>query len=62
MKAQFMSSTGIIKYPSAPQAEAGLIAKLRMIAVALLSDQLNRNRGSVGLTPYHSPAPMAERQ
>jgi regulator of RNase E activity RraA len=54
-----MSNTGIVKHPSAPQAEAGIIAKLRMIAVALLSDQLHRNCGSVGLVPYHSPAPMA---
>src|SRR5262245_48151674 len=59
MKAQVMSNTGIVKHPSAPQAEAGIIAKLRMIAVALLSDQLHRNCGSVGLVPYHSPAPLA---
>jgi RraA family protein len=50
---------GIEKNPSAPQVDAGLIAQLREIAVALLSDQLHRNRGSVGLIPYHRPAPMA---
>ena len=34
--------------------------RLRGIAVALLSDQLHRNRGfSKGLRPYHSPAPLA---
>jgi regulator of RNase E activity RraA len=52
-------STGIEKNPSAPQAKASLIAKLRDIPVALLSDQLHRSSGSVGLTPYHKPAPMA---
>jgi regulator of RNase E activity RraA len=54
-----MSNTGIVKHPSAPQVDAGIIARLRGIAVALLSDQLHRNRGSIGLLPYHSPAPMA---
>jgi regulator of RNase E activity RraA len=54
-----MSNTGIFKNPSAPQVEPAIIARLRSIAVALLSDQLHRNCGSVGLTPYHSPAPMA---
>ena len=54
-----MSNTGILKNPSAPQVEGAIITKLRSIAVALLSDQLHRNCGSVGLTPYHSPAPMA---
>jgi regulator of RNase E activity RraA len=53
-----MSSTGIVKNPSAPQVDPAVIAKLRTIAVALLSDQLHRNCGSIGLTPYHSPAPM----
>ncbi len=52
-------STGIEKHPSAPQAKAASIAKLRDIPVALLSDQLHRSCGSVGLTPYHKPAPMA---
>lgn len=49
----------IRKNPSAPQANAKIIAQLRHIAVALLSDQLRRNCGSVGLQPYHKPAPMA---
>ncbi|MGY3238450.1 regulator of RNase E activity RraA [Bradyrhizobium sp. USDA 4472] len=53
-----MSNTGIEKNPSAPQADPAVIAKLRTIAVALLSDQLHRNCGSTGLVPYHSPAPM----
>lgn len=52
-------STGIEKNPSAPQANPALIKSLRQIAVALLSDQLNRSCGSVGLMPYHKPAAMA---
>jgi regulator of RNase E activity RraA len=32
---------------------------LKQIPVALLSDQLQRNRGSTGLRPYHQPAPLA---
>ncbi len=52
-------STGLIKNPSAPQADPKIIAQLKTIAVALLSDNMHRNRGSVGLHPYHKPAPMA---
>src|SRR4029079_7175472 len=36
-----------------------IIARLRGIAVALLSDNLHRSCGSVGLNAYHSPAPLA---
>jgi len=54
-----MSKTGSLKNPSAPQVDHAVIARLLTISVALLSDQLHRNCGSVGLTPYHSPAPMA---
>lgn len=54
-----MTSTGIIKNPSAPQAKPEIIAALRNIAVSLLSDNLHRNCGSIGLTPYHTPAPLA---
>jgi regulator of RNase E activity RraA len=52
-------STGLVRNPSAPQVDAAIIGQLRNIAVALLSDQLHRNRGSVGLHPYHAPSPMA---
>ncbi len=52
-------STGIQRNPSAPQADPAVIKSLRNIAVALLSDQLHRSSGSVGLTPYHKPSPMA---
>ena len=45
--------------PSAPQASPELIESLKTFGVALLSDQLRRNRGSKGLIPYHRPAPLA---
>lgn len=48
----------IERYPSADQACPGTIAALREIPVALLSDQLHRNRGSRDLRPYHQPAPL----
>jgi RraA family protein len=45
--------------PSAPQADPALIAALRDIPVALLSDNMARSTGSFGLTPYHRPRPLA---
>lgn len=54
-----MTSAGILKNPSAPQADSTIIAKLRNIPVSLLSDNLHRNCGSIGLNPYHAPAPFA---
>lgn len=48
----------IEKHQSAGQASPTIIAALRDIPVALLSDQLHRNRGSRGLRPYHRPAPL----
>lgn len=54
-----MSNTGIIKHPSAPQVDPSVIARLRGIAVALVSDSMHRDNGSVGLRPYHKPAPLA---
>jgi regulator of RNase E activity RraA len=52
-------TNSIRKNPSAPSADSNLIATLKQIPVALLSDQLQRNRGSTGLQPYHQPAPLA---
>lgn len=49
----------ITRNPSAPQVDAGIIAQLRDIAVALISDNMHRNCGSIGLRPYHKPAPLA---
>jgi regulator of RNase E activity RraA len=53
-----MSTSGLIRNPSAPQAQPDIIARLRTIAVALLSDNMHRNCGSVGLSPYHAPSPL----
>ncbi len=52
-------SKGLQKFPSAPQAPKETIAALREIAVSLLSDNLHRSCGSIGLRPYHRPAPLA---
>lgn len=52
-----MQFKGIRKNPSAPQVEPRLIAALREIPVAALSDNMHRNIGSVGLRPYHRPGP-----
>ncbi|WAJ29936.1 RraA family protein [Antarcticirhabdus aurantiaca] len=45
--------------PNAEPVDADILRRLREIPVALLSDQLHRNRGTALLKPYHSPAPMA---
>ena len=49
----------ITKNPSAPQVDPQIIARLRDIAVALISDSMHRNCGSIGLRPYHKPSPLA---
>lgn len=49
----------ITKNPSAPAAAPELLERLRGLQVALISDQLHRNRGFAGLRPYHRPAPLA---
>jgi RraA family protein len=54
-----MSQLGARRNPSSPQADAKILETLRGIAVPLLSDNLHRGTGSVGLQPYHRPAPMA---
>lgn len=54
-----MQASGIRTNPSAPRVSADIVATLRDIPVALLSDNMQRNRGSVGLQPYHRPAPLA---
>jgi RraA family protein len=45
----------IRKMPSATQADPKVIALLREIPVAALSDNMHRNIGTVGLQPYHRP-------
>ena len=54
-----MQTTGARRNQSAAQADPKIIAALRDIPVALLSDNLHRSSGSVGLHPYHRPAPLA---
>lgn len=54
-----MQTSGLTKNPSAPRTPADIIAALREIPVALLSDNMHRNCGAVGLQPYHTPAPLA---
>lgn len=54
-----MTATGARRCPSAAQADPRIIAMLREIPVAILSDNLHRSTGSVGLQPYHRPAPLA---
>jgi RraA family protein len=46
---------GLRKNPSAAQADEALIAALRELPVAAVSDSMNRNIGTVGLNPYHKP-------
>ena len=43
------------KNPSAPQVDAHVLAALRELPVAALSDNMHRNIGSTGLHPYHRP-------
>lgn len=43
------------KNPSAAQADAQVLAALRELPLAALSDNMHRNIGSVGLMPYHKP-------
>ncbi len=45
----------IRKVASSPQADANVIAALREIPVAALSDNMHRNIGTAGLHPYHRP-------
>ena len=52
-----MQSTGARRNPSVTQVDVSVLETLRGIAVALLSDNLHRSTGSVGLQPYHRPSP-----
>jgi len=44
---------------SAAQADPATLAALRELAVSLLSDNMGRASGIVGLQPYHRPKPLA---
>jgi regulator of RNase E activity RraA len=50
-----MPYKAIRKNPSATQVDPKILAALREIPVAALSDNMHRNIGSVGLRPYHRP-------
>jgi regulator of RNase E activity RraA len=43
------------KNPSAPQANERIIAALRELPLAAISDNMHRNIGTIGLQPYHRP-------
>ncbi|HYS64329.1 MAG TPA: RraA family protein [Paraburkholderia sp.] len=54
-----MNPIGWREYESAPQAKPATLDALRELAVSLLSDNMARASGMVGLRPYHQPKPMA---
>lgn len=54
-----MNPIGWREYESAPQASAATLAALRELAVSLLSDNMARASGIVGLQAYHRPNAMA---
>ena len=43
------------KNPCAPQAGERIIAALRELPLAAISDNMHRNIGTIGLQPYHRP-------
>jgi regulator of RNase E activity RraA len=50
-----MPYKAIRKNPSASQVDPKILAALRGIPVAALSDNMHRNIGTTGLSPYHRP-------
>ncbi|MFL9926816.1 RraA family protein [Herbaspirillum lusitanum] len=52
-----MNSNGWRRNPSAPQVSPEQLEPLRELAVSLLSDNMARVSGTLGLTPYHRPTP-----
>ena len=54
-----MNPPGWIRNPSAPAADPALLEALRGVATSLLSDNMARLSGTVGLGAYHRPKPMA---
>lgn len=54
-----MNQAGWHRNNSAPQADPALLDALRGIATSLLSDNMARLSGAVGLSPFHRPRPMA---
>jgi RraA family protein len=54
-----MNPIGWREYESAPQASTATLDALRELAVSLLSDNMARASGMMGLKPYHRPKTMA---
>ncbi len=54
-----MNPIGWREFESAAQASPATLAALRELAVSLLSDNMARASGIMGLQPYHQPRPMA---
>ena len=54
-----MNPLGWTRNRSAPQADPALLDALRSVATSLLSDNMARLSGAIGLAPYHRPRPMA---
>ena len=54
-----MNPPGWIRNPSAPSADPALLEAFRGIATSLVSDNMARLSGTVGLAAYHRPKPMA---
>ena len=54
-----MNPPGWRHNPSAPSADPALLDSLRGLATSLLSDNMARASGAIGLSPHHRPAPMA---
>jgi RraA family protein len=54
-----MNPIGWREYESAAQASPATLAALRELAVSLLSDNMARASGIMGLQAYHQPKPMA---
>ncbi len=50
-----MPYKAIRKNPSATQVDPKILAALREIPVAAMSDNMHRNIGTTGLSPYHRP-------
>ncbi|HXZ08183.1 MAG TPA: RraA family protein, partial [Paraburkholderia sp.] len=54
-----MNPIGWREYESAPQVDSRTLTALRELAVSLLSDNMARSSGILGLQPFHQPKPMA---
>ena len=52
-----MNEPGARRFSSPPQADAQHLEQLRQLAVALVSDNMRRGTGSMGVMPFHKPGP-----